>query len=265
MVAKSNKVLIGFMLAVAAAVIIANLSGKETTILVSNLIYIPVAGGLVVIASINSFRHKLKGIHGKSWFFFFLAAASWFVAEVTWIVYELVLGLDPFPSEADYFYLLGYPLYFVFAMMYLKPVIGALSKKMIAGGIGAGVMLLVPTLFFVFDGEYEATSEELFWALVYPVVDSIVLVPAAFSVALFFEGKVNFMWSLSLIGILCLVAADAGFMFLQFGDSYYTGHPVEIIFYWMYLLFAAGVYDHMKLFTKQRKEAPEKWDADSLR
>lgn len=148
---------------------------------------------MLVVSIINSLCHGLKGSHGKAWFFFLLAVSSWFVAEMILIVYELVLENDPSPSSADYFYLIGYPFYFVFAMMYLKPVMGRINRKMMVVGSSTGLLLLIPTIFFVFDGKYDATLEELFWALSYPIADSIVLVPATFAVALFFEGKVIFM------------------------------------------------------------------------
>ncbi len=260
---KNKKLWLGLILAVVGLVIIINIMGEETSVLVGNLVYIPIAGGLLVISTINFIHHRLKGIHGKAWLIFLLAATSWFVAEMTWIVHELILHEDPFPSAADYFYLAGYPLYFVFAILYLKPVLKGLEKRTIAIAIAGGFLFLIPTAYLTLDGDYSAEPSELFWGLSYPIADSIVLIPALLAVYLFFRGKVNLMWSMSLLGIFSLVIGDTGFLFLSLEDTYHTGHPIEIAFYWMYILFAIGVYEHMKLFKVEQKEKTT--DMDKLR
>src|SRR5260370_1287652 len=79
---------------------------------------------------------------------------------------------------------------------------------------------------------------------------SIVLIPSMIGVALFFKGKVNFLWSLLLIVMIFEVVADTAFQYFSLDNSYYTGHPVDILFLWSYLLFSFGLYDHIKIFKK---------------
>jgi diguanylate cyclase (GGDEF)-like protein len=50
--------------------------------------------------------HRLR----RAWLFLSLAAISNAIAEGLWLYYESILGIDPFPSLADLFYLLYYPL-----------------------------------------------------------------------------------------------------------------------------------------------------------
>jgi len=84
----------------------------------------------------------------------------------------------------------------------------------------------------------------------YPILDSIIFVPAIIGIALFFRGEVNFTWSLICIGILCFAVGDIGFQYATFTNTYYTGHPVDIILMWSYILFSFGVYDHVRIFRK---------------
>ncbi len=46
----------------------------------------------------------------RGWFFLGLAALSNLIAECLWYYFETILGVSPFPSLADFFYLLFYPL-----------------------------------------------------------------------------------------------------------------------------------------------------------
>ena len=95
----------------------------------------------------------------------------------------------------------------------------------------------------------------------YPVADAIVLVPAFIGVLLFLGGKVNFPWSLILLGII-VVVADTGFQYYSLENSMYTGHPVDILFLWSSVLLTFGVYEHLKIFKTEKKSLHDK---ESLR
>jgi hypothetical protein len=84
------------------------------------------------------------------------------------------------------------------------------------------------------------------------VFDAMVFVPALIGVTLFFKGHVNFMWTLFCFGIVSLFVADSAFLFAQNEDSYYTGNPMEIMYYWNYILMSFGVFNQLSLFQKPR-------------
>lgn len=100
----------------------------------------------------------------------------------------------------------------------------------------------------------ENDSDESKFAIIlgaiYPIADAIVLIPSMIGVTFFFRGKVNFLWSLLLIGMLIEVVADTAFQYFSLDDPMYTGHPVDILFLWSYLLFSFGLYEHIKIFKK---------------
>lgn len=207
--------------------------------------------GLVTISFWNVIKTRGQGIHGKAWIFFAASMTSWFVAEMIWFGYDMILNIDPFPSLADYFYILGYPIFFAFSILYLKPVWAGITKKILILACGISFTLIIPGIMIGLDAFSGDIDDEFVFAMIYPIADSLVLVPAITAVILFLNGRVNFMWTSSLIGILFLGAADVGFMTLEFEDAYYTGHPIEIIFLWAYLFLMFGVYDHMKIFRKK--------------
>ena len=251
---QTGKYLIISLVSSAFVMMLANHFGEDITKIVTNWIFVPVPAVLVVLSILFVIRNGRQGSHGKAWILFAASAVSWFVAEQVWLVYDLIYNVDPFPSPADFFYLVGYASYFAFSIFYLWPVKDAVSKKMIIVALVVSVALIIPTMYFAIDTNSELSQYEIALAASYPVADAITLIPAILGIALFFGGKVNFMWSLMLIGILCDVAGDTGFLVASLDDSYYTGHPIDILFLWAYILFIFGVHDHMKLFKKRSKE-----------
>lgn len=243
------------MLAVGFAMLFANMANQEITMLITNLLYVPVPAALVVLSIIIAARFSIKGKHGISWIFFVGLALSWFIAEQLWIVYELVYEIDPFPSMADFFYFAGYPFLFLFSLYYLKPLKDAISRKTIACVSLAAVAVLIPSLYIAYDTDSEMSSFEVALALGYPIADAIVLAPALIGVILFFRGEVNFLWSLVCIAIVLNVVADTGFLVSSMNGSYYSGHPVDLLFLWAYILFSFGVYSHIKIFKKNNNHA----------
>ncbi|MCH8957609.1 hypothetical protein IIA28_20200 [candidate division KSB1 bacterium] len=68
-------------------------------------------------------------IETKSFVFYTLGLASWFIAEQIWIAYDYFLEGDPFPSEADFFYIIAYPFMAAFLFYSLKPILKSVSRN----------------------------------------------------------------------------------------------------------------------------------------
>jgi len=242
--------------------LIAESISKETAIVFGNWIFLPIPGALVVLSIISTKRNGMMGSHGKAWISFAVFSAMWFIAEQVWMILELFYDQRPFPSIADFFYVAGYPAYFIFAILYLKPIKKDVTKKMIIVSSLVVVAVLVPNLYMAFENNSGEDQVAVALGTFYPIADAIVLVPALIGVSLFFGGKVNFLWSLMLIGIIVEVVADTAFQYFSLDNSYYTGHPVDILFLWSYILFSFGVYDHIKVFKGKRDSLSDK---ESLR
>lgn len=249
-----KKYLIGALVACTTVILVSNLIGKDMAILVGNLTYIPVAGSLLVLSLLILARFGTAGNHGLAWFSFAGYAVSWFIAEMLWIIQELYLKIDPFPSTADIFYLVGYPFLLLFFVAYFQPVRTAITKKMFIASLAFSIGILIPSLYLALGPDSDAETFEVVLGMVYPIFDAMVLIPALVGVSLFFKGQVNFMWTLFCLGTISVFGADAIFLFGQNEDSYYTGNPMEILFYWNYILLSFGVHSHLVLFQKAKAD-----------
>ena len=247
---QTKKYLFLSILGIGFIMLIANFVGQEVIKLTTNLLYVPVPGALLVLSIIIAVRFSVKGEHGRAWILFVGAAASWFTAEQIWLVYDLVYQIDPFPSLADFFYLAGYPFLFLFSIYYLKPLKSAISKKTLTYVSLAAMTLLIPSLYMASGQDSQIDDFELALALIYPIADAIILIPALIGVILFFRGAVNFLWSLICVAIILNVVADTGFLITSMDGSYYMGHPIDMLFLWAYILFSFGVYSHIQIFKK---------------
>lgn len=248
---KSQRFLLFSLVSTGLAILIAEHIGKETAVVFTNWIFVPIPGTMLILSIIMAKKHGVTGNHGKAWIVFALFSACWFIAEQVWLVEELFYHQKPFPSAADFFYIAGYPTYFIFAILYLKSFRKLITKKMIILSSLVSIVILAPSMYWTLEGSSDEDQFSIILGAIYPTADSIVLVPALIGVRLFFGGKVNFLWSLMLIGILVEVAADTGFQYFSLDDSMYTGHPVDVLFLWSYILFSFGVYDNIKVFKSK--------------
>lgn len=94
-----------------------------------NVVNFAITTPLVIFSIVLIARHMGGGDFGKAWICFAATMILWFIAENIWAVYELVYETDPWPSEADFFWLAGYPTYYLFTFFYLRPFNKAISKK----------------------------------------------------------------------------------------------------------------------------------------
>jgi hypothetical protein len=250
---QEQKSLFACLLITGIGIMVATFFGKEVVKAVTDFTYIPVTGSFVILSIMISSRFRKTGNHGKAWLLFLGTAISWFIAETTWTIYELVYHLNPFPSSADAFYIAGYPFLFLFSIYYLKPFKKLISRKMILSTSLIAVSVLIPSLYMTVDNNSDESKFAIALGATYPIADSIVLVPALIGIFLFFRGEVNFLWTLLLVGILFEVIADTGFQYFTLNNSYYTGHPIDILFIWSYIIFSFGVYSHIQIFKKNDK------------
>ncbi|HYL66567.1 MAG TPA: hypothetical protein VEU72_05390 [Nitrosopumilaceae archaeon] len=234
-------------------IMLATFFGKNVVKVVTDFTYIPLTGVFVFLSIIMSSRFRKSGNHGKAWLLFTGTAISWFIAETTWSIYELVFHTNPFPSSADVFYIAGYPFLFLFSIYYLKPFKKLISRKMILLTSLIAVSILIPNLYMTIDNNSNENKFAIILGATYPIADSIIIIPAMIGIFLFFRGEVNFLWTLLLIGIIFEVIADTGFQYFTLNNSYYTGHPVDILFMWSYIMFSFGIYNHIQIFKKDNK------------
>lgn len=210
---------------------------------VSIPLYIIIPGTLVVLAILAFLQSdKIKEISKWSLLFLVFSFISSLVAEQTWNLYEHVLDIDPYPSIADLFYLSAPMLMFVSLIIFLIPIKNKIPKKNIFFAIAVSAIVLIPSIIITLNAGVDDNIFEISIALAYPIVDSILIIPAIVAILFSVKGEKNFFWLMILLGIIVLVSADTIFLFLIINDSYEDGHPVDILFVTSYTIWAFMMY-----------------------
>lgn len=227
-----------------------------------------------LIASIFGFMaaktYTLKNIHGKSLALIAAGIGFFFIGELLFYIYEYILNKTPFPSPADIFYLLAYPL--IFSGLALE----VINRRPKLSEFNSFVRVIVFTLlsllvvivsyfgiFLAYDQNNSAAANII--AMSYGVGDLILIIPAMFILKLAFEmrgGKLFNAWMYIFFALLLMLGADILFASynMQYDDGIWPYNLIDLLWAGSYLLFAYAFYytssviseSHQKLKSKKK-------------
>jgi len=226
----------------------------------SNTLNLILTSVLLVVCIMNNFKIGMSGKHGRGWAFFTVAIGLWVVAERIWTLNDLT-GDNAILSYADFFWLVGYVFYFMFGVMYLKPFASQISRKTILTVSLAALTILI-FVFYTTKLQINTLEHEL--NMIYPIADSIMLIPLILGLLLFFKGRLKFSLALLFFGMLSFIIADYGFLYFDSIGEYYVGHLIDIPYLWAYAIFIGGVISNMTLWNRIDKNKPFN-DQDTMR
>jgi len=227
-----------------------------------------IAPGFAVLAGIYAFRkYGIKSIHGMSILLITIGIALWWLGEITWMVFDIVLGIDPFPSTADIFYLAAYPILLIGIVNELR--LGKIkwtTKKVISNVI---VLLLLFTITYYY-GVYmaydlEATLTENVVAISYGVGDLILVIGSIMLLNLSIEfsgGVFSKAWIMFVIGMLLTWVADV--LFAIYYEPYQAGEwlivqmdhlwTASYLFFSYSFLIMGSVIEKLKEFAVSKRK-----------
>jgi len=107
----------------------------------SNILSPSVAGAAVLSSffALQRYWSNIGSRLSKIWLCFAFGMLLWFLGELGWTVYTMVLNVEiPYPSIADVFWLSGYVPLFIALLLYMRLLKPAISEKMF---LGAGVIV----------------------------------------------------------------------------------------------------------------------------
>jgi signal transduction histidine kinase len=212
-------------------------------------------GLLTAYASILTVKlYKQKHYQAKGFALFAIAGAFWMIAEQIWQLYDHVWEGEPFPSEADFFYLSAYPLMTAFLFLSLKPVIRKTSKNVWLFAIGLSALFLVPSVLAAYDDMFEEETFAIGIALTYPILSSIMIIPAIVGIMYFSKLGGSLSWMLILFGFIINGIADTFFLFTELAGTYYDGHPVDLFWLYFYTLLIFAFHIRLKIAKISNKE-----------
>jgi len=216
----------------------------------SNALF-PFISGAVAISAIFALRRYRSGSNEFSlvWFCFTAGMLLWFLGETGWAFYTFVLGTEiPYPSIADVFWLGGYIPLLIALYLYVKMFASALSRR-ILGTVMAATLITAILVTIALINPVVGTDEDLITLITdfaYPLLDLVLFSMALLGLAVFQKGSLGKSWILITAGIILNTAGDFLFGYTTAQNTYYNGHPSELLFVWGYIVFTLAFYSHTK-------------------
>ena len=225
------------------------------------------ATGIVSVGAMLVGVRRNRPAATRPWILLALGIAAWVVGDAIWNSYELVLHrVAPWPSRADYVYLVG-PVLMAFGLTGMlrrrgtpRDVEGALDALIITAGA------LTLSWAFLMAPYLEDASLSGFAKLVavgYPLGDLLLL--AVIARLVLDTGSHSVSHRLLASAVMCTFVGDIVYSVQSLQGTYHTGHIVDtswLAFYW--LIAAAALHPSMAKITHDEEPETERLSRSRL-
>lgn len=210
------------------------------------LVYIfsmTIPASVAVFSFIVARRYAGTLIYAKAYNMLAIAFLFMLLAEVTYFVYEQFLDLDPYPSIADVFFFLFYPMIIIYLLINIRFFAPKLTK------LGILTVLSIPliaTSAYLSLTLEDFGSFDFFYGLIFVAAASTTLGFAIYTASIFRGGLVGTAWLVLVLGITINLIGDVWYYYIEVIESYSLEHPVNLCWYSAYLLILYALYKHKK-------------------
>src|SRR6185295_15711964 len=208
-------------------------------------------------------RHCVRALETDNparlpWRLFSLGLLGFFLGQAVLSTYQIALGVSPYPSPGDVFFMAAYPLLVLAAFGFVRAYreagypVGSRLEHAVTGGLLAlvflaiGVRLLAPVV------AQPGPWLERFLTAAYPAFDFVLLVPILILLRItapFRGGQVFRAWSLVLLGIVALCAGDILYAHFTVMGREGLCPLVDATYLLAYLGVVLGTVEHRRLLA----------------
>ncbi|HWI66536.1 MAG TPA: diguanylate cyclase, partial [Symbiobacteriaceae bacterium] len=220
--------------------------GEAYRVVISDAAFLPVSLAAGAVALRAAGRPGLEPGARRGWRLIGLAFLTYWVGDLLWYYYEAILGVDPFPSVADLFYLVQYPL-LLWGVLSL-PVEKAGRSDWAKFWLDAATVLIsgwVVTWFLVLGPTAEAGfgSLDRLLSVAYPVGDLLVFFGIVVIIYRRRDRSSFAARGLLALSLVLLFLGDLAYGRLSLADRYQAGGwPDSLWILGQYLTVVAGQY-----------------------
>jgi len=188
-----------------------------------------------------------------AWKYLTFGLGLWVIGEFIWMLYENVFGiLDPYPSIADIFWVLGYLPFVTALIMHIKAINAKIVLQnffvTVAGGTASAIALV-----YVFNMHIFPSGTDFFegiLALAYPIADFILIVLSVYLVSHTLKcvrmkkcsNAEMASWIFLSAAFLVLAIADIFMDYFFVSDVSLAGNFVNVIYVATYLLITISAF-----------------------
>jgi diguanylate cyclase len=201
-----------------------------------DLTYVGIAGASAITIFVGARRVE----RSLPWYFLSAGVFMLFVAEIIWVSLSH-MGLEPWPSAADVFYLLAYPFETVAILLLVRdrgP--GRDTAGLIDAAVITVVMLLLSWVFLMepYVSDSSLSVLQVITAISYPLMDILVLGVLVRLITL--PGSRSPSYKLLVVGMLSTLVADISYGYVSLTSEYVARGWMDSLWLALYVLWAVA-------------------------
>ncbi len=184
---------------------------------------------------------------GRNFIFFSLTYLSTALGEITFTIYD-EMGLDPFPSIADVFFIMYYPFLFLFIHQHYKIFPSEKQKSRTRDILFVvGIIGTILLLYFLYNTNTDFSDISAIYGY---IVQSLDVAAFALVLKVVFRHKAGMLqspWILLLYGVLSVTIADIWYYHMEILEQYEIYHPLNLFYHYGYLLIVYATIKHRQI------------------
>lgn len=200
------------------------------TSIYSEIIYLLASFSALVAAFFALSAYGLKNTRGKGIAFISTGICCWFLGELLWFILSYIMLIDPYPSVADFFYVIAYPMFFIGILMILWKARIDWNDRRITYFLFAVAIISTMSIYFGGYLAYDPSAgllENLF-GILYNIGDAVLILGSLLILFLAMDlkgGKLFSSWLAFTGGIFLIFVADILF------SIYYAPYEENVFLY----------------------------------
>ena len=191
-------------------------------------------------------KQNKTGIVAKSYLLLGLGFTAYVIAELLYYTFDLMLGIEAYPSIADIFFFALYP----FLLGHLL-----LNINFFHTGYSNFQKFWIPLIpiaataayFLLFIGVPDAELNfDFYYGFIFVLGASLTLSFSILGALIFRQGVLGIIWLLLVLGLIISTLGDIWYYQLEIFGLYYDAHPVTTVWYVANLFMIYALYKHLK-------------------
>src|SRR3989338_11445691 len=180
---------------------------------------------VAILSFVTAKKYSGIGVYGKSYIALGIGFIGFFLGEFTYLIYEQVLGLDPYPSIADVFYYLLYVMIIVYLVLHIRFFAKKVQNKdKLMIGIISSIITISYTI--ISASKIGELNFDFYYGIVFVSIVSVTLGLTVYGFRIFQKGIVGTTWFLLTVGILLFTVGDSWYYYIELFEGYDLKHPV---------------------------------------
>jgi hypothetical protein len=200
-------------------------------------------------ASITAFyvarKYRDSKVFGRAYLALGLGLTMFALGEISYGALNM-MGAETYPSIADVFFFLFYPLglyHLITNIRFFKPKLSIATKSIIVT-VPLSIVGIYSYLSFNEIGE---ANFDYYYGLIFIISSSVVFSAGILGARIFRQGVLGIAWLVLVIGIVLTTIGDIWYYYLETFDQYDLTHPMNLFWYASYMVIAYALYKHQNL------------------